>query len=159
MSILSHSWKPFSAEQPGSSSEHGGHILLVITVNFYVTVSPAWLHMIECTNTISAHCACHVQDTAVFKYLKKLVSFHNQGDPRLLLRFINPAEVSLWYKTGVKFKSDVFLILQIVCMNALLQANILDAASGALIRFRLGGVSADVIHISTIRLFVLVNML
>ncbi|XP_067234518.1 protein MFI isoform X1 [Chanodichthys erythropterus] len=49
-------------------------------------------------------------DTAVFKYLKKLVSFHNQGDPRLLLRFINPAE-----------------------------ANILDAASGALIRFRLGG--------------------
>ncbi|XP_067291304.1 protein MFI [Pseudorasbora parva] len=49
-------------------------------------------------------------DTAVFKYLKKLVSFHNQGDPRLLLRFITPAE-----------------------------ANILDAASGALIRFRLGG--------------------
>ncbi|KTG46717.1 hypothetical protein cypCar_00029718 [Cyprinus carpio] len=49
-------------------------------------------------------------DTAVFKHLKKLVSFHNQGDPRLLLRFINPAE-----------------------------ANILDAASGALIRFRLGG--------------------
>ncbi|XP_042607728.1 protein MFI isoform X4 [Cyprinus carpio] len=51
-------------------------------------------------------------DTAVFKHLKKLVSFHNQGDPRLLLRFINPAE-----------------------------ANILDAASGALIRFRLGGIS------------------
>uniref|UniRef100_A0A673IPQ8 Uncharacterized protein n=1 Tax=Sinocyclocheilus rhinocerous TaxID=307959 RepID=A0A673IPQ8_9TELE len=50
------------------------------------------------------------RDTAVFKHLKKLVSFHNQGDPRLLLRFINPAE-----------------------------ANILDAASGALIRFRLGG--------------------
>ncbi|KAK2870125.1 hypothetical protein Q8A67_024517 [Cirrhinus molitorella] len=49
-------------------------------------------------------------DTAVFKHLKKLVSFHNQGDPRLLLRFINPAE-----------------------------ADILDAASGALIRFRLGG--------------------
>ncbi|KAK7123693.1 hypothetical protein R3I93_021953 [Phoxinus phoxinus] len=49
-------------------------------------------------------------DTAVFKHLKKLVSFHNQGDPRLLLRFINPTE-----------------------------ANILDAASGALIRFRLGG--------------------
>ncbi|NP_001373428.1 protein MFI-like [Danio rerio] len=49
-------------------------------------------------------------DTAVFKHLKKLLSFHNQGDPRLLLRFINPAE-----------------------------ANILDAASGALIRFRLGG--------------------
>uniref|UniRef100_A0A671R4P3 Uncharacterized protein n=1 Tax=Sinocyclocheilus anshuiensis TaxID=1608454 RepID=A0A671R4P3_9TELE len=34
-------------------------------------------------------------DTAVFKHLKKLVSLHNQGDPRLLLRFINPAEVSL----------------------------------------------------------------
>uniref|UniRef100_A0A673NJD4 Uncharacterized protein n=1 Tax=Sinocyclocheilus rhinocerous TaxID=307959 RepID=A0A673NJD4_9TELE len=50
------------------------------------------------------------RDTAVFKHLKKLVSFHNQGDPRLLLRFINPAE-----------------------------ANILDSASGALIRFRLGG--------------------
>ncbi|XP_073687331.1 protein MFI [Garra rufa] len=49
-------------------------------------------------------------DTAVFKHLKKLVSFHNQGDPRLLLRFINPAE-----------------------------ADILDAASGALVRFRLGG--------------------
>uniref|UniRef100_A0A672PA65 Uncharacterized protein n=1 Tax=Sinocyclocheilus grahami TaxID=75366 RepID=A0A672PA65_SINGR len=48
-------------------------------------------------------------DTAVFKHLKKLVSLHNQGDPRLL-RFINPAE-----------------------------ANILDSASGALIRFRLGG--------------------
>jgi len=43
--------------------------------------------------------------------------------------------------------------------DALLQANILDAASGALIRFRLGGVSADVIHISSIRLFVLKNML
>uniref|UniRef100_A0A672PBV9 Uncharacterized protein n=1 Tax=Sinocyclocheilus grahami TaxID=75366 RepID=A0A672PBV9_SINGR len=51
------------------------------------------------------------RDTAVFKHLKKLVSLHNQGDPRLL-RFINPAE-----------------------------ANILDSASGALIRFRLGGVS------------------
>ncbi|XP_051970383.1 protein MFI isoform X1 [Xyrauchen texanus] len=49
-------------------------------------------------------------DTAVFKHLKKLVSFHNQGDPHLLLRFINPAE-----------------------------ANILDAASGVLVRFRLGG--------------------
>ncbi|XP_073796545.1 protein MFI-like isoform X3 [Danio rerio] len=53
-------------------------------------------------------------DTAVFKHLKKLLSFHNQGDPRLLLRFINPAE-----------------------------ANILDAASGALIRFRLGGFSTS----------------
>ncbi|TRY69899.1 hypothetical protein DNTS_015360 [Danionella cerebrum] len=49
-------------------------------------------------------------DTAVFKYLKKLLSFQNEGDPRLLLRFINPVE-----------------------------ANILDSASGALIRFRLGG--------------------
>ncbi|XP_055037450.2 protein MFI isoform X1 [Misgurnus anguillicaudatus] len=51
-------------------------------------------------------------DIAVFKHLKKLVSFHNQGDPRLFLRFINPME-----------------------------AKILDAASGALIRFRLGGVT------------------
>ncbi|XP_056594339.1 protein MFI isoform X2 [Triplophysa dalaica] len=51
-------------------------------------------------------------DTAVFKHLKKLVNFHNKGDPRLFLRFINPVE-----------------------------AKILDAASGAIVRFRLGGTS------------------
>jgi len=66
-----------------------------------------------------------------------------------------------------KFNSDVCLFVvgffspffQNQMHDALLQANILDAASGALIRFRLGGVSADVIHISSIRLFVLKNML
>jgi len=61
MSFLSHSWKQFLAEQLGSSSEHGGHMLLVITVNFCVTVSPAWLHnMIERPNKMKAYCACHV---------------------------------------------------------------------------------------------------
>ncbi|KAI7792553.1 hypothetical protein IRJ41_018934, partial [Triplophysa rosa] len=60
---------------------------------------------------IQRACRRHV-DTAVFKHLKKLVNFHNEGDPRLFLRFINPVE-----------------------------AKILDAASGALVRFRLGGTS------------------
>lgn len=40
MSYLSHSWKQFSAEKPGSFSEHGGNMLLVITLNFNVTFSP-----------------------------------------------------------------------------------------------------------------------
>lgn len=39
-------------------------------------------------------------------------------------------------------------------------ANFLDSASGALLRFRLDGVSADIIHLSMIRpLFVLKNVL
>ncbi|XP_076869550.1 protein MFI isoform X2 [Brachyhypopomus gauderio] len=49
-------------------------------------------------------------DTAVFKYIKSFVSFHWQGDPRLLLKYVNPKE-----------------------------ADLLDAASGVFIRFRLGG--------------------
>ncbi|XP_026793880.2 protein MFI [Pangasianodon hypophthalmus] len=48
----------------------------------------------------------------VFKYFKNLVNFRNQGDPRLLLKYVNPRE-----------------------------ADILDAASGVYIRFRLGGTS------------------
>ncbi|XP_072545471.1 protein MFI [Salminus brasiliensis] len=47
---------------------------------------------------------------AVFKYFKSLLNFRNQGDPRLLLRCVNPRE-----------------------------ADMLDAASGVYIRFRLGG--------------------
>ncbi|KAI4894131.1 hypothetical protein NFI96_011314, partial [Prochilodus magdalenae] len=47
---------------------------------------------------------------AVFKHLKSLVNFRSQGDPRLLLKYINPRE-----------------------------ADMLDAASGVYIRFRLGG--------------------
>nr|XP_023992579.1 uncharacterized protein C11orf65 homolog [Salvelinus alpinus] len=49
-------------------------------------------------------------DTRVFQYFKNLVRFRNQGDPRLLLKNVNPRE-----------------------------ANILDAAAGVHIRFRLGG--------------------
>ncbi|XP_058231785.1 protein MFI [Hemibagrus wyckioides] len=48
----------------------------------------------------------------VFKYFKNLVNFRNQGDPRLLLKYINPRE-----------------------------ADILDAAAGVYLRFRLGGTS------------------
>lgn len=46
MSYLSHSWRWFSAEQPGSSSEHGGHMLSVITLSFNLTFSPTydWMH-------------------------------------------------------------------------------------------------------------------
>ncbi|KAK1806533.1 hypothetical protein P4O66_005046 [Electrophorus voltai] len=51
-------------------------------------------------------------DIAVFKYIKSLVSFHSQGDPRLLLKYVNPKE-----------------------------ADLLDAASGVFIRFRLGGLT------------------
>ncbi|KAL6462791.1 hypothetical protein MHYP_G00292130 [Metynnis hypsauchen] len=47
---------------------------------------------------------------AVFKYFKSLVNFRSQGDPRLLLKYVNPRE-----------------------------ADMLDAASGVYIRFRLGG--------------------
>ncbi|KAF5894373.1 hypothetical protein DAT39_015943 [Clarias magur] len=47
----------------------------------------------------------------VFKYFKNLVTFRNRGDPRLLLKYVNPRE-----------------------------ADLLDAASGVYIRFRLGGV-------------------
>ncbi|XP_070960451.1 protein MFI-like isoform X1 [Oncorhynchus clarkii lewisi] len=49
-------------------------------------------------------------DTRVFQYFKNLVRFRNQGDPRLLLKNVNPRE-----------------------------ANIMDAAAGVHIRFRLGG--------------------
>ncbi|XP_007249035.3 protein MFI [Astyanax mexicanus] len=49
-------------------------------------------------------------DIAVFKYIKSLVNFRNQGDPRFLLKCVNPRE-----------------------------ADMLDAASGVYIRFRLGG--------------------
>ncbi|KAK2814853.1 hypothetical protein Q7C36_023119 [Tachysurus vachellii] len=48
----------------------------------------------------------------VFKYFKNLVNFRHQGDPHLLLKYINPRE-----------------------------ADILDAAAGVYIRFRLGGTS------------------
>ncbi|XP_028826012.1 protein MFI isoform X2 [Denticeps clupeoides] len=50
--------------------------------------------------------------TQVFKYFKSLVTFHKMGDPRLLLKNINPRETE-----------------------------IMDAASGIYVRFRLGGVS------------------
>ena len=49
-------------------------------------------------------------DVALFKGLKKLVQFRNQGDPATLLRVINPVE-----------------------------AQLLDPAIGAHVRFRLGG--------------------
>ncbi|KAM9436526.1 protein MFI [Clarias gariepinus] len=48
----------------------------------------------------------------VFKYFKNLITFRNQGDPSLLLKFVNPRE-----------------------------ADLLDAASGVYMRFRLGGTS------------------
>ncbi|XP_017309086.1 protein MFI isoform X2 [Ictalurus punctatus] len=48
----------------------------------------------------------------IFKYFKNLVSFRNQGAPCLLLKYVNPRE-----------------------------ADILDAASGVYMRFRLGGTS------------------
>ncbi|XP_030623424.1 protein MFI [Chanos chanos] len=48
----------------------------------------------------------------LFRHLKNIVRFHNQSDPRPLLRHINPRE-----------------------------AEILDVATGAYIRFRLGGTS------------------
>ncbi|XP_028972212.2 protein MFI isoform X2 [Esox lucius] len=51
-------------------------------------------------------------DTRVFQYFKNLVRFRSRGDPRLLLRRENPNE-----------------------------ADILDAAAGVHIRFRLGGTS------------------
>ncbi|XP_042561640.1 protein MFI isoform X2 [Clupea harengus] len=49
-------------------------------------------------------------DIQVFKYFKELVNFHNQGNPRVLLKHVNPRE-----------------------------ADILDPAAGVFIRFRLGG--------------------
>ncbi|XP_068123019.1 protein MFI isoform X2 [Hyperolius riggenbachi] len=49
-------------------------------------------------------------DRNVFKYFKNLVSFKSQGDPRLLLKCINPQE-----------------------------AEFIDAAAGVHVRFRLGG--------------------
>ncbi|XP_071990342.1 protein MFI isoform X1 [Engystomops pustulosus] len=49
-------------------------------------------------------------DMNVFKYFKNLISFRCQGDPRLLLKCINPAEAAL-----------------------------IDAAAGVHVRFRLGG--------------------
>ncbi|XP_063063463.1 protein MFI [Engraulis encrasicolus] len=50
-------------------------------------------------------------DSRVFTYFKRLIQFHNQGDPRVLLRHVNPRE-----------------------------ADMLDSAAGVFIRFRLGGV-------------------
>ncbi|XP_071764343.1 protein MFI [Centroberyx gerrardi] len=51
-------------------------------------------------------------DTEVFKYFTKLISLRNQGDPRMLLKTINPRE-----------------------------AELLDAAAGVFVRFRLGGIT------------------
>ena len=47
----------------------------------------------------------------MFKYYKSMVMFHNQGDPALLMSYINPNE-----------------------------AQLIDAASGIHIKFRLAGV-------------------
>lgn len=51
-------------------------------------------------------------DKKVFRYYRDLLSFQNQGDPKEMLRSINPGEVAL-----------------------------MDKASGAFVRFRLGGLS------------------
>ena len=51
-------------------------------------------------------------DRKVFKYYRDLLSFQNSGDPKEMLRSINPSEVAL-----------------------------MDKASGAFVRFRLGGLS------------------
>ncbi|XP_069825866.1 protein MFI [Dendropsophus ebraccatus] len=51
-----------------------------------------------------------ILDMNVFKYFKNLISFKGQGDPRLLLKCINPRE-----------------------------AGLIDAAAGVHVRFRLGG--------------------
>ncbi|XP_073518526.1 protein MFI isoform X3 [Phyllobates terribilis] len=51
-----------------------------------------------------------ILDVNVFKYIKNLLSFKAQGDPRLLLKCINPRE-----------------------------AGLIDAAAGVHVRFRLGG--------------------
>ncbi|XP_056417637.1 protein MFI isoform X2 [Hyla sarda] len=52
-----------------------------------------------------------ILDMNVFKYYKNLISFKGQGDPRLLLKSINPRE-----------------------------AGLIDVAAGVHIRFRLGGI-------------------
>ncbi|XP_028657080.1 protein MFI [Erpetoichthys calabaricus] len=49
-------------------------------------------------------------DTCVFRYYKSLINFRRQGDPRLLLKYVNPKE-----------------------------AEFLDAAAGVHVKFRLGG--------------------
>ncbi|XP_062376825.1 protein MFI [Sardina pilchardus] len=51
-------------------------------------------------------------DTQVFKYFKELLNFHNQGQPHILLKHVNPRE-----------------------------ADILDPGAGVFIRFRLGGIT------------------
>ncbi|KAM3935313.1 protein MFI [Leptodactylus fuscus] len=51
-----------------------------------------------------------ILDMNVFRYFKNLISFKGQGDPKLLLKCINPAE-----------------------------AGLIDAAAGVHVRFRLGG--------------------
>ncbi|XP_067108209.1 protein MFI [Osmerus mordax] len=89
------------------------------TIDTVPTASPFFSEELESHDKLYQRSACIIQrtwrrhvDTQVFKYFKMLVSFRNQGDPRLLLRSINPRE-----------------------------ANMLDAAAGAYIRFRLGGIS------------------
>ena len=50
------------------------------------------------------------RDAAIFRHYKSLIDFHDAGDPAAMLRSINPGEASM-----------------------------MDAASGAFVRFRLGG--------------------
>ncbi len=55
----------------------------------------------------------NLQDVRVYKFYRDLINFKGEGDPKLMLRCINPAE-----------------------------AKLLDRAAGAHVKFRLGGVSS-----------------
>ncbi|KAF3703326.1 putative protein C11orf65 [Channa argus] len=73
----------------------------------------------------------------VFKYFKELITQCNQQDPQSILKTVNPREVMMAFSKKRKQNrqhkcyTDIFLW----------QAQLLDAAAGAFIRFRLGGIS------------------
>ena len=49
------------------------------------------------TCTPVMHCVCHLnsQDRMVYKFYRDLINFRGRGEPRLMLRCINPREVRL----------------------------------------------------------------
>ena len=88
-----------------------------------------------------------LQDIKVFRFYRDLINFHGRGSPSLMLRCINPAEVSYIILRDSSHHFNVYFTCSqyiawcyLKTLLCFLQSQLLDQASGTFVRFRLGGV-------------------